>query len=129
MRAKSSFIDPAPAICKSNPVSVCQRSLHLNPSLAEGNDATGHVFVDIVSHWMDANHEEATLNMVAGKVAVVIQKGMIRPVSSFVAAKFAAECHNEVKNHVTVRSHWKKYKGDSRLLSDYYHSLLPQSFD
>jgi hypothetical protein len=66
--------------------------------------------------------------VVAGKVAVVIQKGMIRPVSSFVAAKFAAECHNEVKNHVTVRSHWKKYKGDSRLLSDYYHSLLPQSF-
>ncbi len=36
-------------------------TLRLLP-LNTGNDATGHVFVDIVSHWMDANHEEATLN-------------------------------------------------------------------
>jgi len=59
----------------------------------------------------------------AGKLAVVIQKGMIRLVSPFVAAKFATECHNAVKNHVPVRLHWKKYKGDSRLLSDYYHRV------
>jgi hypothetical protein len=44
-------------------------------------------------------------------MGVVIQKGMMRLVSPFVAAKFAVECHNAVKNHVPVRSHWKKYKG------------------
>ena len=59
----------------------------------------------------------------AGKLPVVIPKGRIRPVSALIAAKFAIECYKEVKNHVLVRSHWRKYKGDTRLLSVYYQRV------
>ena len=57
----------------------------------------------------------------AGKLPVVIPKGRIRPVSAIIAAKFATECYKTVKNHVHVHSHWRKYKGDTRILSDYYN--------
>lgn len=57
------------------------------------------------------------------KLPVVIPKGRIRPVSPLTAARFATECNNAIKNHVPVRSHWSKYKGDTKLLSDYYDRI------
>jgi hypothetical protein len=47
----------------------------------------------------------------AGKLPVVIPKGRIRPVLAIIAAKFATECYKTIKNHVHVRSHWRKYRG------------------
>lgn len=55
-----------------------------------------------------------------GKLPVVIPKGKTMPESAFIAAKFARECNNVVRNHVPVRSHWNHYKDDTGLLADYY---------
>ncbi|KAM0845478.1 hypothetical protein ACQ4PT_056375 [Festuca glaucescens] len=54
------------------------------------------------------------------KLPVVIPKGKTWPESAFIAAKFARECNNVVRNHVPVRSHWNHYKDDTGLLADYY---------
>jgi hypothetical protein len=43
---------------------------------------------------------------------------------SYNPAKFATECYKTIKNHVPVRLHWMKYKGDTRLLSDYYNRVV-----
>ena len=59
----------------------------------------------------------------ASKLTVVIPKGKIRPASAKIGAKFATECYKTVKFHVPVHSHWRKYKRDANLLSDYYQKV------
>jgi hypothetical protein len=45
-----------------------------------------------------------------GRLQVVIPEGKTRHVVPLIAAKFATECNNAVKNHLPVLKHWTDYK-------------------
>ena len=55
-----------------------------------------------------------------GKLVVVIPKRKTRPQSALIAVRFPRQCNNALREHVPMRTHWNKYKGDNRLLCDYY---------
>jgi len=63
-----------------------------------------------------------------GKLPIVIPEGKMRALLVPITAKFASEGNKAVRNHVPVRSHWNKYKEDTRLLSDYYRTVAVSTY-
>ncbi len=43
-------------------------------------------------------------------------------------AKFATKCNKEVREHVLVRSNWKKFQGDTELQSGYYSKVAVSTY-
>ena len=62
------------------------------------------------------------------KLPLVITKGRTRPDSVLIAAKFATKCNEVVRKHVPVRSHCKRYKGDTELLSGFCNNVAVSTY-
>jgi len=64
----------------------------------------------------------------SGKLTLVITKGRTRPDSVLIVAKFATKYNEVVRKHVPVRSHWKRYKADIELLSDFCSNVAVSTY-
>ncbi|KAG8065344.1 hypothetical protein GUJ93_ZPchr0004g39684 [Zizania palustris] len=53
---------------------------------------------------------------------------MTRPVTPVIAAMFATECNNAVRNHIPVHKHWSEYK-KKPVLFDLFLARIRAQFD